>query len=195
VPESIAVNELVPKATRDPEYLRNGQYDLLDERGELMDAKGLKPELLRTGLHRLRRRPGPWNDLGRIKFLLPNPFNVYLHDTPSRNLFARTARAFSHGCIRVGEPLELAKYLFPDRFEELERDLAGGEERELKVEKPIPVYIVYFTAWQSEDVVQFRDDIYERDAVLLQELSGSTPRRTDVAGLHIPSDSPPSAAP
>ncbi len=183
VPESIAVNELAPKAARDPDYLTNANFDLLDERGELVASQNLRPDLLAAGLHRLRRRPGPENDLGRIKFLLPNRFNVYLHDTPSRNLFARTSRAFSHGCIRVGEPLELAKYLFAERFTELERDLIAGREREMRLEEPVPVYIVYFTAFRGEDgVVHFRDDIYARDEGLLRALSGRAVRATADAG-------------
>jgi murein L,D-transpeptidase YcbB/YkuD len=186
VPESIALKELVPKAARDPRYLEKAEFDLVDQRGDLVATESLRPELLKSGLQRLRRRPGPWNDLGKIKFLLPNPFNVYLHDTPSRNLFGRTTRAFSHGCIRVSEPLELAKYLFADRFEVLEQDLAAGLERELKLERPVPVYIVYFTAWQSDDgVVHFRDDVYARDPLLRAELSDRHPvRRTHVAALH-----------
>jgi murein L,D-transpeptidase YcbB/YkuD len=186
VPESIAVNELAPKAVRDPEYLTNANFDLLDEGGAVLDSGDLELDLLRSGRHRLRRRPGPENDLGRIKFLLPNPFHIYLHDTPSRGLFQRTSRAFSHGCIRVGEPLELAKYLFDDRFAELERDLQAGLERELKLEKPVPVYIVYFTAWQSADrVVHFRDDIYGRDEALIRQLWGgpAATTTTDAAPL------------
>jgi murein L,D-transpeptidase YcbB/YkuD len=173
VPESIALNELAPKAVRDPDYLRKADFELLDERGDLLDTGDLELDLLRSGRHRLRRRPGPENDLGRIKFLLPNPFHIYLHDTPARGLFQRTSRAFSHGCIRVGEPLELAKYLFDDRFAEVERNLEAGLERELKLEEPVPVYIVYFTAWQSaERVVHFRDDIYGRDEALMKQLWG-----------------------
>jgi murein L,D-transpeptidase YcbB/YkuD len=174
VPESIAVKELVPKADENPNYLRNANFDLLDDRGELMSFESLSPDLLRSGRLRLRRKPGPFNDLGRIKFLFPNPFNVYLHDTPSRQLFERPSRAFSHGCIRVGEPLELAKYLFGDRFSELERDLTTGEEKVLKVADPVPVYIVYFTAWRSADgTVNFRDDIYARDEAVLRGLTGA----------------------
>lgn len=192
VPESIAVNELAPKANRDPNYLRRAAFDLLDERGELVSSENLRIDLLQSGRHRLRKRPGPQNDLGRIKFLLPNPFRVYLHDTPSRHLFERPSRAFSHGCIRVGEPLELAKYLFGERFAEIERDLNAGRERVVGLEHPIPVYIVYFTAWRTADgTVHFRDDIYGHDEAVLRGLSGARAARSaDVAALALSLDAP-----
>jgi murein L,D-transpeptidase YcbB/YkuD len=140
-------------------------------------ADGLRTDLLRSGRLRLRRRPGPQNDLGRIKFMFPNRFGIYLHDTPARHLFARTSRAFSHGCIRVGQPLELARYLFPERFEELETELDAGEEKVLKLGEPVPVYIVYFTAWRNDDgTVHFRKDIYGRDETLKRRLAGGSSR-------------------
>lgn len=178
VPESIAVNELAPKAHQDPGYLVKANFEILDERGSTVAiADGLRTDLLRSGRLRLRRRPGPQNDLGRIKFIFPNRFGIYLHDTPARHLFARTSRAFSHGCIRVGQPLELARYLFPERFDELETELDAGEEKVLKLGEPVPVYIVYFTAWRNDDgTVHFRKDIYGRDETLKRRLAGGSSR-------------------
>jgi murein L,D-transpeptidase YcbB/YkuD len=171
VPESIALDEVAPKAKGDPGYLRRAQFELLDERGSPLPPEKFEADLLREGRHRIRRKPGPFNDLGRIKFMLPNPFRVYLHDTPARHLFERASRAFSHGCIRLGRPLELARYLFDGRYEELESGLGTGEERVMRVARPVPAYIVYFTAWQDgEGAVNFRDDVYGRDARLSLDL-------------------------
>ena len=128
---------------------------------------------LEGGRYRLRRKPGPANDLGRIKFMFPNEHSVYLHDTPSRHLFERETRAFSHGCIRVGRPLELARHLIPAGFREgeLESEAGGTTERVVRLDRPVPIYIVYFTAWRSDDgMVHFRDDIYGHDEKLWAEL-------------------------
>lgn len=176
VPEGIAVNELAPKARRDPGYLLKANFEVLDAQGSsLAFSDDLRTELLRSGRLRLRRRPGPQNDLGLIKFMFPNRFQIYLHDTPARHLFARTSRAFSHGCIRVGQPLDLARYLFPERFEQIEAGLDAGEERVVKLDEPVPVYVVYFTAWRDDDgTVHFRNDIYRRDETLRRLLPGKS---------------------
>lgn len=166
VPESIAVGEIAPRAATDPSYLERASFEILDARGSLVSSRDLRAADLREGRYRVRRRPGPANDLGLIKFLFPNEYRVYLHDTPSRHLFDRYARAFSHGCIRLGRPLELARHLFPERFREdaLEKSAADGGERVLRLVKPVPIYIVYFTAWRADDgMVHFRDDIYGLD--------------------------------
>jgi murein L,D-transpeptidase YcbB/YkuD len=173
VPETIALNEIVPRAATDPGYLERGSYEVLDASGELVPSGPVHAVDVEKGRYRIRRKPGPANDLGRIKFMLPNQYEVYLHDTPSRQLFERDTRAFSHGCIRLGRPMELAGYLFPDRFRngEFDQEIEEGTERVVPLEKPVPVYIVYFTAWGSKDgVVQFRDDIYGRDEELWSEL-------------------------
>jgi murein L,D-transpeptidase YcbB/YkuD len=181
VPETIALNEIVPRAATDPGYLERGSYEVLDARGELVPSGPVRAADVQQGRYRIRRKPGPVNDLGRIKFMLPNQYEVYLHDTPSRHLFERDTRAFSHGCIRLGRPMELARYLFPDRFRrgEFEQELDEGTERVVPLEKPVPVYIVYFTAWRSNDgTVHFRDDIYGRDEELWSELREDPPVET-----------------
>jgi murein L,D-transpeptidase YcbB/YkuD len=171
VPESIALREVLPKAHEDPGYLQRAEFELLDDAGSPMSLDELSIDLLRSGRHRIRRKPGPWNDLGRIKFMFPNEFQIYLHDTPSRGLFLRASRAFSHGCVRVGEPLELARFLFGSRFDQLRVELEAGLQREIPIESPVPLYIVYFTAWRESDgTVQFRDDVYDRDRALASEL-------------------------
>lgn len=123
----------------------------------------------------LRQRPGTHNALGRIKFMLPNPFSVYLHDTPNRELFAKQERNFSSGCIRLEHPVELAEWLLgrenhPDRWR-IEKRLAAGETQTLYLSSPMPTYIVYFSAFTADDGdVVFRRDIYDRDQVLVQAL-------------------------
>jgi L,D-transpeptidase YcbB len=164
VPSGIAQNEILPKVERDPGYLSRNGYEMTTGAG---------------GRVSIRQKPGAKNALGRIKFMFPNSFNVYLHDTPSRSLFGRAARAFSHGCIRVEQPVELAEYLLRDNPDwDREKILAAidqGRERAVILKEPIPVHLVYWTVWVDDaGVVQFREDLYGRDAELAKAL-GLTP--------------------
>ena len=182
VPESIAVGEIAPRAATDPSYLKRASFEILDSRGSLVLSEELRAADLQEGRYRIRRKPGPANDLGRIKFMFPNPYRVYLHDTPSRHLFGRETRAFSHGCIRVGRPLELARHLFPGRIDESDLDpgMEDEVERVVRLEKPVPIYIVYFTAWRSDDgAVHFRDDIYGHDEALWPALRDELAAETE----------------
>ncbi|MBK8210898.1 MAG: L,D-transpeptidase family protein [Rhodospirillales bacterium] len=123
--------------------------------------------------YRLRQDPGPRNALGRIKFMFPNPYDVYMHDTPSRSLFKRQVRAFSHGCIRVEKPMELAEYLLRGSWsrERIQRAIDGGKNRSMQLDKPVAVHLVYLTAWVDPNgLVQFREDLYNRDARLVAAL-------------------------
>ncbi|NJN45947.1 MAG: L,D-transpeptidase family protein [Candidatus Competibacteraceae bacterium] len=128
--------------------------------------------------YRLRQDPGPSNALGRVKFMFPNPYSVYLHDTPSRSLFARDQRTFSSGCIRVAEPIELAEYLLKDdprwNRKKILSATRGKQQRTVHLAEKIPVYLLYWTAWVDEDgTVNFRDDIYQRDRRLTRAWSGN----------------------
>ena len=126
--------------------------------------------------YRLRQDPGKGNSLGEIKFMFPNPYDVYMHDTPSRALFKRQVRAFSHGCIRVEKPMELAQFLLGSGWSRarIERAIAGGKNTAIVLARPVPVHLVYLTAWvDAEGVVQFRDDLYNRDARLVAALDGT----------------------
>ena len=116
-----------------------------------------------------RQRPGPGNALGHVKFLFPNEYDVYLHDTPADQLFARPGRAFSHGCVRVEEPEALAKYIlggYPEWDDEsIFEAMHAGVEKHVKLREPIPVHIVYFTAWVDKNGgLHFQPDIYGYDA-------------------------------
>ena len=152
VPNSIATKELWPKEHSNPGYL---------EREHI--------EVLRGG--RLRQRPGPWNALGLIKFNVPNPYDVYLHDTPARQLFEQSARAFSHGCMRIEKPVELATWLLRDRPEwprdRIVQQSMRGIQTIVEVKKPLAVHILYWTAFVDfAGELHFSGDIYHRDARL-----------------------------
>ncbi len=145
-----------------------------------VDARDWQGVSARSFNYLLRQRPGPANALGRIKFMLPNPYSVYLHDTPSRELFARQERSFSSGCIRLSQPVQLAEWLLSrERHRDagkVEALIGTGETRTLYLGKPVPTYIVYFTAFSLEDgEVTFRRDIYGRDRVLIAALKGLQP--------------------
>jgi L,D-transpeptidase YcbB len=125
--------------------------------------------------YRLRQDPGPNNALGRIKFMFPNRFNVYLHDTPSRELFNKTSRTFSSGCIRIQNPEELALYLLKDdprwNRDKFRKALDTMKEQSIRLPVPVPVHLLYWTVFVDKDgVVQFRNDIYGRDAQLAKAL-------------------------
>lgn len=153
VPASILEKEILPALARNPAYLR--QNDL--------EWQGKS----------LRQRPGEGNALGRVKFLFPNSFSMYLHDTPSKSLFREEKRAFSHGCIRVSEPRRLALHLLRNDTSwtprKVDDAMASGIERFVTLHHPVPVSIVYFTSWvDGEGYLQFRDDIYRRDERLME---------------------------
>lgn len=155
VPPSIIAKEVKPGMARDANYLAKHR----------MEWNG----------GQVRQRPGPQNSLGLVKFMFPNANNIYLHDTPSKSLFNEDERAFSHGCIRVAEPAELAyKLLRADAAwtpEKIKAAMNGGPERYVTLKKKIPVYIGYFTAFvNSKGMLNFREDIYNRDAALLDLL-------------------------
>ncbi len=129
---------------------------------------------------KLRQEPGPLNPLGRLKFLFPNKFAVYLHDTPARGLFRNFARGFSHGCIRVEKPLELAAALLRDGArhskENILERIDSGVRETIPLRNPVPVHILYWTAWVDDrGTIQFREDIYGRDIPLATALKETPP--------------------
>ena len=180
VPRRIALRDKLPLIEKDPTYLgRNGYvlYKRGAESQQVIDPTTVdwQNPKAKTFPYRLRQIPGANNALGRIKFMLPNRFNVYLHDTPDRELFTRTKRTFSSGCIRLARPLQLAVWVMqgnPDWDQQaLEQAIAKGRERVVKLPQPIPVDMIYLTAWGSaEGSAQFREDIYRRDAKVAETL-------------------------
>jgi murein L,D-transpeptidase YcbB/YkuD len=176
VPRSIASKELYPKLARDPGWLASQHMELL---GAAADARGeaLRQALAR-GTARLRQRPGADNALGRVKLAMPNAHDVYLHDTPSRALFARSRRDFSHGCIRLERPLDLAAFVLAGRPEgepaALRAAIDAGTNRTLRVAPPVPVMIFYATVNAGQDGrLRFVPDVYGHDARLDAALRAS----------------------
>ncbi|MGQ0443702.1 MAG: L,D-transpeptidase family protein [Beijerinckiaceae bacterium] len=146
VPQSIIRKEMLPKLASDPGYFQRMGYQVFSRGGHLA----------------VRQPPGEKNALGRIKFVFPNDFSVYMHDTPLRKLFASAKRAFSHGCVRVEDPFRFAETVLGDGWsEERVKKLIGGKERYVYLPKPLPVYLEYFTAFVDETgALQLRDDVY-----------------------------------
>lgn len=173
VPRSIN-GEILANIRRDPAYLERQGMQVLDEGGSPMDPGQVDFQRYTGGSfpYVFRQLPGPTNALGHIKFMFPNPFNVYLHDTPSRSLFAREERLFSHGCIRVEQPLALAALLLDGlSADDVERAIATGETRIIDLPQPVPVLVLYWTAATDlHGEVHFYRDIYGRDAALLDAL-------------------------
>jgi murein L,D-transpeptidase YcbB/YkuD len=170
VPETIAVEETAPAIARDPEFLSRNNMEVVNAAGQVVAAENIPwedPAALEQ--FRFRQRPGEGNALGYVKFLFPNEHAVYLHDTPADALFKRIGRAFSHGCVRVEEPEVLAKYVLRDQPEwtdaAIHAAMRSGDERHVKLAQPIPVHILYLTAWVDErGGLHFEPDVYGYDA-------------------------------
>ena len=127
------------------------------------------------GLPVIRQNPGGANALGRVKFIFPNSYDIYFHDTPAKSLFKEEIRAFSHGCIRLGEPEKLAAYLLRNQTEwtaqKMDEAMSASKEKWVTLKQPVPVFITYFTAWvDGEGLLNFRDDIYGHDKNLAKHL-------------------------
>ncbi|RMF46085.1 MAG: peptidoglycan-binding protein [Deltaproteobacteria bacterium] len=174
VPPTILREDKLPVIRRDPGWLKRHHYEIVrwGRPTELVDPmrinwRRIRPENF-PGL--LRQRPGPWNPLGRVKFMFPNRYSVYLHDTDSPNLFARLDRTYSSGCIRIERPLDLALYLLRAAGWDCDRIIEAMERSEpLRVDlpEPVQVHIVYWTAWaDAGGRMHYRNDIYQRDADL-----------------------------
>ena len=178
VPYSIASEEYLPKLRADPTVLARENI-LMSVRGsgQLVDPNAIDFSYFDEDNFPffLQQQSGSGNALGRVKFMFPNRFNIYLHDTPSKSLFSRDARAFSHGCVRVQNPMQFAYTLLSlqeaDPEAAFKRALNSGEETQIDLVKPVPVHIVYRTVWIDEaGEVQFRHDVYSRDRIVFDAL-------------------------
>ena len=154
IPASIVKEEILPRLNEDPDFLKRQNMEMIG---------GSDDEDVR-----FRQRPGPRNALGLVKFMFPNNHNVYLHDTPADSLFNRMRRDFSHGCVRLERPVDLAKYVLRDQpewtEERITKAMQSGNERTVKLTQPIPVYLAYFTAWEEQGQLQTYPDVYGHDA-------------------------------
>jgi murein L,D-transpeptidase YcbB/YkuD len=168
VTDNIAENEIWPKAEADPSYMARNDYEVVKgEQGP-----------------RVRQKPGPKNALGLVKFMFPNSFDIYLHDTPQGELFKEDVRAFSHGCIRVEKPAELAQYVLGWPADSVRRLMEGGkDDRHVAVEQKIPVYVVYMTSYVRDGVLHFGNDLYSRDQALVQAVRAAALPDASVLGL------------
>jgi L,D-transpeptidase YcbB len=166
LPESIIREEIMPKMKADPAYLKKRNMEIT---GQYNDS-----------IPQIRQLPGKENALGQVKFLFPNSFDIYLHDTPDKSLFSRKDRAISHGCIRVAQPEALAQYLLRDQKEwtpeKIRQAMNGGKEQTVEVKKRMPVQINYFTAWMDEKGrLNFRPDVYGYDASVMKQMFKAMP--------------------
>jgi murein L,D-transpeptidase YcbB/YkuD len=183
VPPSIARAETIPSVERNPDYLTKENMELVDQRGNVVSSGAVTNDMLqeaREGNLSFRQRPGPKNSLGLIKFEFPNEFDVYMHDTPATELFSQSRRDFSHGCIRLEKPADLAVWVLRDNpgwdIDRIRAAMNGTKTEEVKLARPISVLIVYGTVIVSEDdAVHFYDDIYKHDAALEQALDKGYP--------------------
>ena len=153
VPPSISKKEIIPKGAG---YTARNHYEFYNNGS-------------------VRQKPGPWNSLGLIKFLFPNSYNIYFHDSPAKSLFNRDKRYFSHGCVRLKEPAKLAKYVLNDTAKWsskiIDSTMRSGKEKFVPIKRPIPVLITYFTAWVNDSsILNFREDIYGHDEVMAKKM-------------------------
>jgi L,D-transpeptidase YcbB len=184
VPYSIARAEFLPRIVRDPNYLAAKGFEVVDARQNVVSSGAVSPEVLeqlRSGKLFIRQNPGPKNSLGLVKFIFPNSYNVYMHDSPEQELFSRTRRDFSHGCIRLERPADLADWVLRGNpgwtTEKIRTAMQGSSNNnQVNLTKPIPVLIIYATVVVTEDgIVHFYDDIYGQDAALEKVLTKGYP--------------------
>jgi L,D-transpeptidase YcbB len=183
VPYSITRAEMIPHILRDPNYLAEKGFEVVDSKQNVVSAGTVTPEVLsqlRAGKLFVRQKPGPKNALGLAKFLFPNSYNVYMHDTPAPEFFAKSRRDFSHGCIRLEKPADLAAWVLRDNPgwtpERIRAAMNGSTTQQVNLAHPIPVLIVYATVIVLEDgIVHFYDDIYGHDESLEKVLAKGYP--------------------
>ena len=179
VPPGIAVNDILPAVKKDVNYLAAKKIKVFQGWGE--DTQTIDPGTIDWNSisakdlpFRFRQEPGTDNALGNVKFMFPNKFDVYLHDTPAKELFLQRERGFSSGCIRIQKPIELAEYLLKNESgwtrDKINTTINKRTEQTVRLPEPIPVHILYWTAWSEGGQLQFRKDIYDRDRLLLNAL-------------------------
>lgn len=173
VPASIVCDEVLPDLRTKPAELVADGYEVFDRSGAALDIMTTDWTSVQPDAIRVRQRPGPRNPLGVVKFMFPNQYNVYLHDTAARKLFERRERNFSHGCVRVAKPLEFATWLLGQQGwtrEKIDKALSATtddgapRQQQINLQEPLPVHLVYFTAWVDDaGTPQFRRDLYQHD--------------------------------
>ena len=193
VPPSIAADEILPYLRQDPAYARNQHMQIFERSGKSMrevsafDVNWKRVSEAQMNRYSVRQIPGKWNTLGSLKFVFPNQFNVYLHETGNPELLSELERAFSHGCVRLSNAQQLAAFLLDSprdgwNAQRVERMVANGKNQNVILPKPVPIHMIYQTAWVDPDQsIHFRADIYDRDRALERVMFRSSlpkPRKT-----------------
>ena len=203
LPRRIVIDDIIPQAEDNDSYLADHNFEVVSAKGppKVLDPKSIdwkKVDTTRLGF-RVRQKPGPDNPLGRVKFMFPNQFSVYLHDTPAGWLFNQARRTLSHGCVRVEHPAELADFVLDgqddwtdstvraamtpaDTLAQAASDTAPDQELTVQLERKIPVYILYLTAYVQNGMLNFRGDPYQKDAQALAHLAAPRPNDHQLCG-------------
>ncbi|MEK1895007.1 MAG: L,D-transpeptidase family protein [Rhizobium sp.] len=176
VPQSIIINEMLPRLRSDPSYLDRMGYEVTVG-GRAVASSSVDWYGSTTNVS-VRQPPSDDNALGELKILFPNAHAIYMHDTPSKSFFKRDMRALSHGCVRLAEPRAMAAAVLNTSVDQIGKEIATGKNHALQVPQKIPVYVAYFTAWPNKDgVVQYFDDVYGRDAYVQKAFDATTKAR------------------
>lgn len=173
VPSSIVKKEIAAHMIKDPDYLSRMHMQTLDARETLIDARNVDWSSEKNLNVTVRQEPGEWNALGRVRIDMPNAYAVYMHDTNQKTLFSNDYRFDSHGCVRVDNVRDLAAWLLSDTAEwdraAIDAAIATGQRKDIRMTKKVPVAWIYLTGWMARDqIVQFRDDVYDQDAQLAE---------------------------
>lgn len=176
VPQSIIINEMLPKLRNDPSYLDRMGYEVAVG-GRAVASSSVNWYGSTAGVS-VRQPPSGDNALGELKILFPNSHAIYMHDTPSKSFFKRDMRALSHGCVRLAEPRKMAAAVLGISEAEVGKEIAAGRNKALNVKADIPIYIAYFTAWPNKDgVVEYFDDVYDRDSYMRKAFTATQKAR------------------
>ena len=181
VPYSIIVNEMLPKLAKDPSYLDRAGYEVTTASGRKVSSSSVDwySVASKQSSVNVRQYPGVKNALGEVKILFPNKHHIYMHDTPSKSLFNKDDRAFSHGCVRLHDPKAMAAAVLGKSKDYVSGRIAQGRNEQEKVEGDIPVYVSYFTAWPEQDgQIGYYDDVYSRDRYLLKAIEATDAARS-----------------
>jgi murein L,D-transpeptidase YcbB/YkuD len=182
IPASITQEEIIPAVRKDKNYLNQKNMEVVETSGNPVNENRIdwSDKNSEDFPYLIRQKPGGDNSLGLVKFMFPNEYNIYIHDTPSRSLFDRETRALSHGCIRIQNPDQFAKVLLNDKSwddEKIKIAMNQDSEQIVKLDREIPVVILYMTFWAGEDgTANFRSDVYNRDEALLNALKRNNSR-------------------
>ncbi|MEO8226016.1 MAG: L,D-transpeptidase family protein, partial [Gemmatimonadota bacterium] len=185
LPRDITNEEVLPKLRDDPNYLAAHHYEVVrGNNSEVVDPQSIDWKDVDTSKidFRIRQQPGEDNSLGRVKFLFPNQFDIYMHDTPARNLFGKDQRALSHGCVRLEHPDQFASYVLDGQSEwtpeRIQTAMTSDSSQQVSVKRKLPVYIVYLTAYTDGGALQFRGDPYGADSRAIAKLGQPLPDAT-----------------